>query len=107
MRSAASTIRLSAARSLAFRSHAPHSRDDKEEVVSELVLCGVSDALRCGDGLKLAESRQARECLAFELPDALPRQVELVPDRLQRPRLALETEAKLEDAALALRQRCA
>src|SRR3954467_4912821 len=43
--------------------------------------------------------------LALELAHALARQVELVADRLQRPRLALEPEAKLEDTPLALRER--
>src|SRR5207253_6699079 len=40
-----------------------------------------------------------------ELSNALARQVQLVPDRLERPGLAFEAEAQLEDAALALRQR--
>ena len=43
--------------------------------------------------------------MPFELADALARQVELVADRLERPRLALEPEAELEDAALPLGQR--
>src|SRR5207245_544307 len=44
------------------------------------------------------------ERLAFELPNALAREVELVSDCLERPRLALEPEAQLEDAPLALGQ---
>src|SRR6476660_55390 len=57
------------------------------------------------DGLKIAERREPGERLALELPDALARQVELVADRLERPRLALEPEPQLEDAPLALRER--
>src|SRR3954471_1365714 len=53
---------------------------------------------------ELAQCCEPRQCLAFELPDALARQVELVADRLERPRLALEAEPQLEDAPLALRQ---
>ena len=56
------------------------------------------------DRAELAQRRQACERLSLELPDALARQIELVPDRLERPRLALEAEAQLEDAPLALRQ---
>src|SRR5215210_6000440 len=52
---------------------------------------------------EIAQRREPRERLALELADALPRQIELVPDRLERPRLALEAEAQLEDAALTLR----
>ena len=63
----------------------------------------VGGSLRRG-GLELAESRKPRQSLALELPDALARQVELVADRLERPGLAVEAEAKLEDAALALGQ---
>src|SRR6266852_3586403 len=54
--------------------------------------------------LQLAKRRQPSQGLAFQLPDALARQVELVPDRLERPGLALETKAKLEDPPLPLRQ---
>ena len=43
--------------------------------------------------------------MALELPDALARQVELVADRLERPRLALEAEPQLEDPPLPLGQR--
>src|SRR3954447_16561273 len=54
---------------------------------------------------ELAQRRQPGQRLALELAHALARQVELVADRLQRPRLALEPEAKLEDPPLALRER--
>src|ERR687885_705100 len=62
---------------------------------------------RCSgcDRDEVAERRQPRERLTLELTDALARQVELVADRLERPRLALEAEPQLEDAPLALRQR--
>src|SRR5262249_42107979 len=54
---------------------------------------------------EVAQRGEARERLALELPDALARQVELVADRLERPRLALEAEPQLQDAPLALGQR--
>src|ERR671938_779014 len=54
---------------------------------------------------EVAQRAEPGERLALELADALPRQVELVPDRLERPRLALEAEAKLEDAPLPLWER--
>src|SRR5690349_12497610 len=54
---------------------------------------------------QVTQRGQPRQSLAFELPDALARQVELVADRLERPGLALESEAELEDAPLALGQR--
>jgi len=60
-------------------------------------------ALRRG-GLEIAQRREPGERLALELPDPLAGQVELVTDRLQRPRLALEAEAKLQDPALPLGQ---
>src|SRR5262245_25244456 len=53
---------------------------------------------------QVPQRRQACECLALELPDALTRKVELVADRFERPRLTLEAEAKLEDPPLALGQ---
>ena len=56
-------------------------------------------------GLQLAQRGEPRERLALELADALARQIELVADRLERPRLALEAEAQLEDPPLALRER--
>ena len=43
--------------------------------------------------------------MALELSDTLARQIEFVADRLQRPRLALEAEPQLQDAALSLGQR--
>ena len=54
---------------------------------------------------ELPEGGEARERLALELADALARQVELVADRLERPRLALEAEPQLEDPPLALGER--
>src|SRR4051794_13607353 len=58
-----------------------------------------------GEAGELAECCEPREGLALELADALARQVELVADRLERPRLALEAEPQLEDAPLALGER--
>src|SRR5581483_3513280 len=55
--------------------------------------------------LEVAQRGEPSESLALELADALARQVELVADRLQRPRLALEAEPQLEDPPLALGQR--
>src|ERR687887_102522 len=49
---------------------------------------------------QVAQRREPGECLTFELADALSRQVELVPDRLERPRLAFEPEPQLEDPPL-------
>src|SRR5436309_8858591 len=57
-----------------------------------------------GERDQVSQRRQAGECLAFELPDALAGQVELVADRLERPGLAFEAEAQLEDAAFPLRE---
>ena len=56
-----------------------------------------------GEAGEIAQRGEARQCLALELPHALPREVELVTDRLERPRLALEPETQLEDPALTLR----
>src|SRR5712691_4032551 len=56
------------------------------------------------DRNQVAQRPEPGESLALELPDALARQVELVSDRLERPGLALEAEAELQDAALALGQ---
>ena len=58
-----------------------------------------------GDGGELAESGEALERLALELANALAREPELGADRLERPRIALEPEAQLEDAPLALGER--
>src|SRR5581483_12477105 len=58
-----------------------------------------------GEAGQLAQRGEARQRLALELPDALARQVELVADRLERPRLTLEAEPQLEDAPLPLGQR--
>src|ERR671924_603661 len=62
-------------------------------------------ALVRGDRGQVPESGQPGQRLRLELTHALARQVELVSDRLERPRLALEPEAKLEDPPLALGQR--
>src|SRR5262249_9317616 len=51
---------------------------------------------------QIAQRAEPGQRLALELPDTLSRQVELVPDRLERPRLALATEPQLEDPPLAL-----
>src|SRR3954469_24017587 len=53
------------------------------------------------DRLQVAQRREPGECLALELAHPLARQVELVADRLERPRLALGAEAQLEGPALA------
>src|SRR3954463_9268982 len=55
-------------------------------------------------GDQISQRREAREGLALELPDPLAGQVELVADRLERPGLAFEAEAKLQDAAFPLRK---
>src|SRR5579862_8552963 len=57
------------------------------------------------DGDQVPERTEPRQRLPLELPDALARQVELVADRLERPRLPVEAEAELEDPPLALRKR--
>src|SRR3954469_17986579 len=44
------------------------------------------------------------ERLRLELADALPRQPELLADRLERGGLAVEAEAELDDPALPVRQ---
>src|SRR3954453_6737917 len=58
-----------------------------------------------GERDQVAERGQPRQRLALELADALARQIELVADRLERPGLALEAEAQLQDPALPLGQR--
>src|SRR5262245_48425790 len=62
----------------------------------------VFGALDDRDRAELAQRRQTRQRLGLELPDTLARQVELMADRLERPRLALEAEPQLEDAPLTL-----
>src|SRR5215212_3621704 len=57
------------------------------------------------EACQFTQRREPRERLALELADALARQVELVADRLERPRLALEPEPQLEDPPLALGER--
>src|SRR5438105_7809035 len=59
----------------------------------------------CRDVDQVAQRGEAGQRLSFELADALACQVELVADRFERPRLALEPEAQLEDAPLALGER--
>src|SRR5205085_10136811 len=54
---------------------------------------------------QIPKGAEAGQRLVLELADALARQVELVPDRLERPRLALEAEPQLEDPPLALGKR--
>src|SRR5262249_60493149 len=72
---------------------------------------GPLHALRIRGGLLGGEADetpgrgQPRQRLTLELPDAPARQVELVPDRFECPRLAIETEAELEDPPLSLGQR--
>src|SRR4051794_31880735 len=58
-----------------------------------------------GDGDHVPEGGKACERLALQLPHPLASQVELVADRLERPRFAVEAEAQLEDAPLALGER--
>src|SRR5688572_14917408 len=58
-----------------------------------------------GDGDHVAECAEALERLALELPHPLASEPQLVADGLERPGIALESEAQLEDPPLALRQR--
>src|SRR3954464_12489119 len=63
------------------------------------VLAGVAKALRLGQRLELLQR------VVLDLPDPLARDVERAADLLERPRPAAgETEAHLDDLALALRQ---
>jgi hypothetical protein len=55
-----------------------------------------------GERDQISERGEPSQRLAFELSHALAGQVELVADRLERPGLALEAEAELEDPALPL-----
>src|SRR5438132_7212701 len=64
--------------------------------VGELAVVGRGDALELR-----GESRERR---ALELADALPRDSELAPDRLERLHLAVEPEPELDDPALAVGQ---
>src|SRR3954452_25262367 len=69
-------------------------------------LMAESPSRRSGrDGDHVAEGRETRERLALQLPHSLAGQIELLADRLERPRLALEAEPQLEDPALVLGQR--
>src|SRR5206468_6326395 len=67
---------------------------------------GVSDlSALCGEDELVPERElEPREGVALELPDALPRQAELLTDRLERGGLGLEAEAELDDAPLPLGQ---
>src|ERR687892_912520 len=58
-----------------------------------------------GEAGEVAQRLEALERLALELAYPLAREVQLVADRLERPGLALEPEAELQDAPLALRER--
>src|SRR5262245_56285616 len=64
----------------------------------------ISCRLRGREGDHVAQRGEPRERMALELPDPLAGQVELVADRLEGPRLAVEPEAELEDPPLALRE---
>src|SRR3954447_18949848 len=75
-----------------------------KDLFGSLAIPALTSPLR-GDVNQISERAEPCESLALELPDALARQVELVADRLERPRLALEAEAQLEDAPLALGER--
>src|SRR2546423_6774322 len=66
---------------------------------------GLSTSALRGARVRVGQPAEPGQRLALELPDALARQVELVADRLERPRLALEAEPQLEDPPLALRKR--
>src|SRR3954452_14547253 len=66
--------------------------------------CVVDLCLGGEDELVAERELEPRESVALELPDALPRQAQLLADRLERGGLGLEAEAKLDDAPLALRQ---
>ena len=55
-----------------------------------------------GERGKLTKRCEPRERLALELTDALARELELVADRLERPRLTFEPEPQLQDPPLAL-----
>src|SRR5919204_1260975 len=61
--------------------------------------------VRAGDRREVADGGEALERLALELAHTLAREAELVPDGLERPRIALEAEAQLEDAPFAFRKR--
>src|SRR4029079_17215372 len=90
------------------RARPPHSMTAKQQKgcsVAPLVRDGrnpdVGRRLR-GQRGELAERGESAQRLSLELPHALARQVQLVADRLERPRLALEAEPQLEDPPLAL-----
>src|SRR5215210_4920049 len=63
-------------------------------------------SLRSGsDGNHVAERGKTRKRLALQLPHPFACQIELMPDRLERPRLAFESKAQLENPPLPLRER--
>src|SRR5262249_25538259 len=66
---------------------------------------GFGSGLSRGDRDQVAQGPEPGERLALELADPFPRQIELVADRLERPRPPLEAEPQLEDPPLALGQR--
>ena len=71
-----------------------------ETVASPLQACSLR-----GERREVAQRGQTSQCLALEAAGrARAVQVELVADRLERPRLALEAEPQLQDAPLALGQ---
>ena len=66
---------------------------------------GILEVELGGERRELAQCCEPRERLSLELAHALAGQIELVTDRLERPRLALEPEAQLENPPLPLGQR--
>src|SRR3954470_22400120 len=67
-------------------------------------LCLVDLCLGGEDELVAECELEPRQGVALELPDALPRQAELLADRFERGGLGLEAEAELDDAPLPLGQ---
>src|SRR5262249_29079316 len=95
---------LRAARHARFVRRAQHRAGARNEG-RRRVLRGRPATRSGGQAGELAQRRQPRKGLALELTNALARQVELVTDRLERPRLALEAEPQLEDPPLTLGKR--
>ena len=91
----------------------PRAEPQEPAPAGNLVRCGLGGrvgaawkrAMLGREACELTQRRKPRERLALELADALARQVELVADRFERPRLALEAESQLEDPSLPLGQR--
>src|SRR5205823_10510894 len=65
---------------------------------------GVSDGALGGPGQALELVAEPVERAPLELADALARQAEVLADRLQRHRLAVEAVPELEDPPLPLRE---